>query len=37
MIIFDDAHQLEKNSQGFVYVVRPGDPTQKCYSFLFNQ
>ena len=33
---FDPAHQLEKNSLGYVYVVRPGAPNQKFYSFSFN-
>jgi hypothetical protein len=33
---FDDAHQLEKNSLGYVYVVRPGSPNQKFYSFTYR-
>jgi hypothetical protein len=33
---FDSGHQLEKNSQGYVYVVRPGSTNQKFYSFKFE-
>ena len=33
---FDDQHQLQKNSQGYVYVVRPGAPNEKSYSFIFR-
>ena len=36
ILYFDDAHQLEKNSQGYVYVVRAGSPNQKSYSFTFR-
>jgi hypothetical protein len=32
---FDDQHQLQKNSQGYVYVVRPGAANEKFYSFTF--
>jgi hypothetical protein len=37
VMVFDDAHRLEKNSQGYVYVVRPGSPNQKTYSFTFTR
>ena len=37
VLVFDDAHQLEKNSQGYVYVVRPGAPNQKTYSFTYSK
>jgi hypothetical protein len=33
---FDDQHQLQKNSQGYVYVVRPGSANEKSYSFIFR-
>ena len=33
---FDSGHQLQKNSQGYVYVVRPGSVNQKFYSFKFE-
>jgi hypothetical protein len=33
---FDPAHQLEKNALGYVYVVRPGSPNQKFYSFTYK-
>ncbi len=32
----DSAHQLQKNSQGYVYVVRPGSVNEKFYSFKFE-
>jgi len=32
---FDSAHELQKTSQGYVYVVRPGSPNEKFYSFRF--
>jgi hypothetical protein len=37
VLVFDDAHQLQKNSGGYVYVVRPGAPNQKTYSFTFSK
>ena len=33
---FDPAHQLERNSEGYVYVIRPGSPNQKFYSFIYE-
>jgi hypothetical protein len=33
---FDPRHQLQKNSQGYVYVVRPGAANEKFYSFIFR-
>jgi hypothetical protein len=33
---FDPQHQLQKNSQGYVYVVRPGAANEKFYSFIFR-
>lgn len=36
-LFFDDAHKVEKNSGGYVYVVRPGAPNQKTYSFTFSK
>ncbi len=33
---FDSGHQLEKNLHGYVYVVRPGSPNQKFYSFTYE-
>jgi hypothetical protein len=32
----DSGHQLQKNSQGYVYVVRPGSVNEKFYSFKFE-
>jgi hypothetical protein len=37
VLAFDDAHVVEKNSGGYVYVVRPGAPNQKTYSFTFSK
>jgi len=36
VLFLDPAHQLQKNSQGYVYVVRPGSVNQKFYSFKFE-
>jgi hypothetical protein len=33
---FDPQHQLQKNSQGYVYIVRPGAANEKFYSFTFR-
>ncbi len=35
-IFFDPAHELQKTSQGYVYVVRPGSVNEKFYSFTFR-
>jgi hypothetical protein len=35
-LLFDPAHELEKTSQGYVYVVRPGSVNEKFYSFTFR-
>ena len=35
-VYFDPAHALEKTSQGWVYVVRPGSVDEKFYSFSFK-
>lgn len=32
---YDPAHQLERTSQGYVYIVRPGSVNQKFYAFKF--
>jgi hypothetical protein len=32
---YDSGHELQKTSQGYVYVVRPGAPNEKFYSFIF--
>jgi hypothetical protein len=37
IVAFDDAHQVQKTSQGYVYVVRPGAPNQKTFSFTFSR
>ena len=33
---FDPAHELQKTSQGYVYIVRPGAANEKFYSFVFR-
>jgi hypothetical protein len=33
---YDSAHELQKTSQGYVYVVRPGSVNEKFYSFKFE-
>jgi hypothetical protein len=37
ILVLDNTHQLEKNRDGYVYVVRPGAPNQKSYSFTFSK
>jgi len=37
VLVLDGAHQLEKSHDGYVYVVRPGAPNQKTYSFTFSR
>jgi hypothetical protein len=36
-LFFDGSHEVQKNSGGYVYVVRPGAPNQKTYSFTFSK
>ncbi len=35
-LLFDPGHELEKTSQGYVYIVRPGSVNEKFYSFTFR-
>ena len=35
-LLFDPAHELQKTSQGYVYIVRPGSVNEKFYSFTFR-
>jgi hypothetical protein len=36
VLYFDSGHELQKTSQGYVYVVRPGAVNEKFYSFTFK-
>lgn len=35
-LLFDPGHELQKTSQGYVYIVRPGAANEKFYSFTFR-
>jgi hypothetical protein len=35
-LYLDSGHELQKNSQGYVYIVRPGSTNEKFYSFKFE-
>jgi hypothetical protein len=36
VLYFDSDHELQKTPLGYVYIVRPGSPNEKFYSFTFK-